>query len=102
MSKPKTFNNNHYLSRDLQRDYRKILELVKKTNQPAILYKYNQPEAVLLSLSAYEELQNQQNKAAASKEWGIDELEGLFKTSLPNNEKSSLKKTILQEWQNFD
>lgn len=41
---------------DLQRDYTSLVEKVKRLAQPLILLRRNQPEAVLISVSAYEDL----------------------------------------------
>lgn len=41
---------------DLQRDYRSLVERIKKVAQPIVLLRRNKPEAVLISVAAYEEL----------------------------------------------
>lgn len=41
---------------ELQRDYASLVEKVKKLAQPLFLLRRNEPEAVLISVPAYEEL----------------------------------------------
>lgn len=41
---------------ELQRDYASLVERIKKIAQPLFLLRRNQPEAVLISVPAYEEL----------------------------------------------
>ncbi len=41
---------------DLQRDYNSLVEKAKKFAQPLVLLRRNQPEAILLSVDAYEDL----------------------------------------------
>ena len=42
----------------LQRNYSSLVEKVKKMAQPILLLRRNEPEAVLISVPAYEELEN--------------------------------------------
>jgi hypothetical protein len=49
----------HIISvRELQRNYRKIINKAKRTKQPMFLGKFYQPEAVLLDLKSFEELRS--------------------------------------------
>lgn len=41
---------------ELQRDYASLVARVKKISQPLFLLRRNQPEAVLISVPAYEEI----------------------------------------------
>jgi prevent-host-death family protein len=41
---------------ELQRNYSSLIEKIKKMAKPLFLLRRNQPEAVLISVSAYEEL----------------------------------------------
>lgn len=41
---------------DLQRNYVALIERIKKATQPLLLLRRNQPEAVLISVDAYDEL----------------------------------------------
>ncbi|MDP3741663.1 MAG: type II toxin-antitoxin system Phd/YefM family antitoxin [bacterium] len=42
--------------REMQRNYRKLINQTKRTKQPIFLGKHYRPEAVLLDVVAYEEL----------------------------------------------
>ncbi|MBU4331518.1 type II toxin-antitoxin system Phd/YefM family antitoxin [Patescibacteria group bacterium] len=48
---------------ELQRHYRKLLDLVKRTKEPLYLLRNNKPEAVILDLDKYEEMVEVRRKA---------------------------------------
>ncbi len=48
---------------ELQRSYRKLLDLVKKTKEPLYLLRNNKPEVVVLDLGKYEEMVEMRRKA---------------------------------------
>lgn len=43
-------------AREIQRNYRKLINKVNKTRQPIFLGKFYKPQAVLLSVESFEEL----------------------------------------------
>lgn len=47
---------------DLQRNYKKLTELAKKTGQPVVLLKKNKPEAVLCDFKSYQQNQKRQEE----------------------------------------
>lgn len=44
--------------REIQRNYRKVIDQVKETGQPVYLTSHSQTEAVLLDTNSYEQLRN--------------------------------------------
>lgn len=53
--------------RDIQRNYRKLSEALKKTNKPFIVMSKNEPQFVLVSLKAFEHYQEATIKNSAQK-----------------------------------
>lgn len=48
---------------ELQRNYRRLLDLVKKTGLPLFLLKNNEPEVVIVDVQAWEEMANKAREA---------------------------------------
>lgn len=44
-------------SREIQRNYRKLFDQVKKTKKPLIVIKNNKPEVAIIDIHKYEELE---------------------------------------------
>ena len=44
-------------ARDVQRNYRKVIDRVKKTKQPVIIISRNEPEVAIVTLEDYQRLQ---------------------------------------------
>lgn len=90
--------------RELQRNYRKYFDYVKKQQHPVFFYKHNQPEGVLISLEMYQQafmtapadIPLKENKPQLSR---VDELIGLFGQS---SSKENLRKLAIQEWSHAD
>ena len=58
--------------REIQRDYKKVFELVKKTKQPVVVIKNNKPDVAIVDVAKLEEIE-----AVASAQKGyIEYLQG--------------------------
>ena len=55
-------NKNIVSVREMQRNYRKLINQVKETGRPMYLATHSQTEAVLLDINSYEKLQEQANR----------------------------------------
>lgn len=62
-------------AREIQRNYRKVVEKVKKTNQPIIVINRNKPDVAIMSIDALQEY----NRLKSDKlDWSIiDEIRAL-------------------------
>lgn len=45
-------------AREIQRNYRKIFDLVKKTKEPVVVMKNNKPEVIIMDVKKLSEMQN--------------------------------------------
>jgi prevent-host-death family protein len=55
-------NKNIVSVREMQRNYRKLIDQVKETGRPMYLATHSQTEAVLLDINSYEKLQEQASR----------------------------------------
>ena len=56
-------------AREIQRNYRKLVNQAKRTKQPVFLGKYNKPEAVLLGMESFEELRGYWRPRKSRRSW---------------------------------
>jgi len=82
--------------RDVQRNYRKIFDLVRTSGEPVIVLKNNQPEVVIASIEKLEKLERQLRK--------LEEKEALEAIRAYQREKRKkrlkvLRKSLVNLWQ---
>ncbi|GEM_PF-515278 len=85
-------------ARDVQRNYRKVIEKVKKTNKPVVVISRNQPEVAIVSLDVLEEYERLKKETV---DWSfVDEIRALNADKDPDKVYKDVKEeveTIRQE-----